>query len=172
MKIKIIFIGLFSILTFSVLAQNQSIDTVRIQRLDSDIRLFIKDLSCFIVKVNSTENIDTINLLANKINRSSITLIDSINSLFKIDNSDDEIDAGMYYGLSAAFSQSFPSLSAVYLSMASSTIMNGDNSPKYYSKLKEIRDITYRLSKKKKLIKLKKLISKLQSLYKELKSLE
>lgn len=172
MKNKIIFIGLFCILGFSAFAQNQKIDSVRMQRLDTDIKLFISDLSNFILKVNSTDNVDTINSLADKINNSSITLIDSINHVFKINNSDDEIDAGMYYGLSAAFSQSFPSLSAVYSSMATSAIINEENLPKYYEKLKEVRDLTSRLSKKKKIIKLKQLNSKLSSLYEELKDLE
>ena len=168
MKNLIFFLSFVS-MSMSGFTQTQDIDTIRLKRLDTNIKMFINNLGMYIDGVDTLNDVKNINTLSNKINKSSIILIDSINSIFKITENDDEIDAAMYYGLSAAFSQNFPSLSAVYSSLGSNAIMNSKDPPKYYNKLKEIRDITYRLSKRKKMIKLKKLIAKLKKLYDELK---
>ncbi len=152
--------------------QSSDIDTVRLQRLDADINRFIKEFGDFVASTNKTEDVTEINFSATQINKSSIALLDSINQVFGLRNSANEINAGMYYGLSAAFFQSYPALSAFYSSLASTSVLNKKSIPHYYNILKDIRDTSFRMSKKKKIVKLKKLQLYMQELYTELEEIE
>ena len=155
-----------------IFSQNTNIDTVRLQRLDTDINRFIEELGDFVSSNNKTENVTEINLSATQLNKSSIVLLDSINQVFDLNNSTNQINAGMYYGLSAAFFQSYPALSAFYSSLASTSVLNGKTVPQYYNILKDVRDTSFRMSKKKKIVRLKKMELYMQDLYKKLEEIE
>ncbi len=178
MRVNKIVMKLFITILFSVyfvmpsFSQNTNMDTARLQRLDTDITEFIKHLGDFVASIKETKNVAEINKSANQINRSSIVLLDSINQVFDLNNSSDQINAGMFYGLSGAFSQSYPALSALYSSLASTTVMNSKVAPKYYEILKDVRDTSYKMSKKKKIQRLEKLHLYMQNLYKKLSEIE
>lgn len=158
------------VLSFAAFSQEQKIDTVRVQNLDLQTKTFCENLDKFVQGTKNTENIETINQLSLKIYTETIVLIDSINDILKLDDTDDGlITAGMYSGLAGAFGQSYPYLSVVYTSLASSAILNGEIVPKYYSDIKEIRDITERMSRNKKIERLKKLLNRVSKLNEELK---
>jgi len=167
---KIYLITLFVLLTLLSYSQDQKLDTLRFQKLDLQTKIFCKNLDKFVQDTKKTENIKTINQSSLKINKEAIILIDSINDILKLDETNDGlIDAGMYYGLAAAFGQTYPYLSAVYTSLASSAIINGKSAPKYYSNIKEVRDITERMSRNKKIERLKKLLNRVSKLNDEFK---
>lgn len=159
----------FAVPSFS---QRSDIDTLRLQRLNTDINLFIKEFGDFISSTHKTDDVSKINTLAAELNKSSLVLLDSINEVLGLNTSTEEINAGMYYGLSAAFSQSYPALSALYSSLSSTAVLDGNTAPPYYYLLKDIRDTSFKMSKKKKITKLKKMQSSMNELYAELKKME
>jgi hypothetical protein len=178
MQMNKIIIKLCGALLFSVFfvipsfSQDTNIDTLRLQRLDTDITEFIKQLGDFVSSTKGIENPSEINKSAVQINNSSIVLLDSIHQVIGLNNSSSEIFAGMFYGLSGAFSQSYPALSAFYSSLASTTVVNSKAVPKYYETLKDVRDTSYKMSKNNKIKRLEKLHLRMQNLHMKLSEIE
>jgi len=145
---------------------SQDIDSLRLENLNKQVLKLNYKIENFILEINNSNNLNTINLLSLKLKESCTPVIDTIYKIYRL-GEDDSYMASMYYGLSSAYSISNPGLSAVYSAMGTSAIFD-DNSltpPKYYQKLKDIRYYANRMKRIKKLQKAKKLNGKLSKVF-------
>ena len=137
---------LFIFLTSIIFAQNN--DSIRIENLKSEINNLKNNVNESTYLIDKSSNINEIHFLSSDVYNFASNIADSIKIIYKLD-CDDDYMYGAYMGMATIYSQTNPSISAVYYSLAASSIYNDDCSspPNYYDNIKTIRDISERISK-------------------------
>ena len=145
------------LLTNIVIAQNN--DSIRIANVKYEINELKILLNNSTYLIDNSFNINEIHYLSSNVYKKSSSIADSIKSIYKLDCSDDDYLYGMYIGMSAAYSVSNPTLSVIYSSLATSSLLNDDckSPPNYYDDIKEIRNLSDRISSTNNLKRIKKI---------------
>ena len=156
--------------TIQNLAQTEKIDVKRVKKLYEDIDTLVKKLETYTEIMETLNNVDSINVLARNINEQTTTVIDSINKVFKVRQNDGWIDESTAFAVLVGITNADPNAIALYYTLSGiNDMLSYTPPPRYYILLKDIADISYLLSRKNKINRLKKLITELKETSGELR---
>lgn len=152
---QLAFISGFLLFTLAAFAQPKA-DTAQTHRADMQARQFVHIVKAYTARINESENMDSIRLIAVSLRKQADSLISSVKRAYKI-NDDALAEADNYTSLANQYVNSNPSLATKYLGMAQQKRNQSGEPPDYFDALEHIQDITNRIATVKRKERAKKL---------------
>lgn len=146
-------------------AFGQKVDSLKVKELEKHLQEFKLVVKLYSDKIANSSNLDSIKNYALELHKQSKSIIQEINTTFKINN-----NYLIEYGQLTALANTFPNLTSFYQTQANLKLMDGLNQqkPNYYKTVTDIYDLAGQISKTKRIEKAQVLNNKIVQDYKKL----